>query len=88
MRKWYDEAGLPHCSMHGLRKAISRQLAEHGATDAEGQAITGHKKAATFQHYRAKADRTKLADAAFSRLNDSNIVPGDVSNLDSEAKNR
>ena len=68
MRKWCDEAGLPQCSMHGLRKAISRLLAEHGATDAEGQAITGHKKAGTFAHYRAKANRAVLADRAFSNL--------------------
>lgn len=77
MRKWCDDAGLPHCSMHGLRKAISRQLAEHGATDAEGQAVTGHKKAATFQHYRAKANRVTLADRAFS-----NLPSGEVSNHD------
>lgn len=68
MREWCDEAGLHHCSMHGLRKAISRQLAEAGATDAEGQAVTGHKKATTFQHYRAKANRGLLADRAFSNL--------------------
>jgi integrase len=69
MREWCNEAGLPHCSMHGLRKAISRQLAEAGATDAQGQAVTGHKKATTFQHYRAKANRSALADDAFGRLN-------------------
>lgn len=74
-RKWCDEAGLPQCSLHGLRKAISRLLAEHGATDAEGQAVTGHKKAETFRHYRAKANRRALADRAFS-----NLAPGAVSN--------
>lgn len=68
MRDWCDAAGLPHCSMHGLRKAISRQLAESGATDAEGQAITGHKKAETFAHYRAQANRALLADNAMSNL--------------------
>ena len=68
MREWCDDAGLPHCSMHGLRKAISRQLAEAGATDAQGQAVTGHKKATTFQHYRAKANRASLADDAFTNL--------------------
>ena len=68
MRKWCDTADLKHCSMHGLRKATSRRLAESGATDAEGQAITGHKKAATFQKYRAKADRVRLADAAFDKF--------------------
>lgn len=74
MRKWCDEAGLPHCSMHGLRKAMSRQLAEHGATDAQGQAVTGHKKDKTFQHYRAKANRAALADAAMSNLEPEAVV--------------
>lgn len=66
MRKWCDEAGLPQCSMHGLRKAMSRRLAEHGATDAEGQAVTGHKKAETFAYYRARANRSALADKAMA----------------------
>lgn len=68
MRKWCDEAGLERCSLHGLRKAMSRHLAESGATDAQGQSVTGHKKDRTFQHYRAKASRTMLADHAFSNL--------------------
>jgi integrase len=67
MRKWCRAAGLPHCSLHGLRKAVARRLAEGGATDAEGQAVTGHKKATTFQHYRAKADRKLLADRAMAK---------------------
>jgi len=70
-REWCNDAGLPHCSMHGLHKAISRQLAEAGATDAQGQAVTGHKKATTFQHYRAKANRASLADDAFTNLFES-----------------
>lgn len=74
MRKWCDTAGLPQCSMHGLRKAISRQLAEKGATDAEGQAVTGHKKAETFQKYRAKANRVVLADRAMSNLSAVAVV--------------
>lgn len=68
MRKWCNTAGLPHCSIHGLRKAMSRQLAEKGATDAQGMAVTGHKKDKTFAHYRAKANRSTLADDAFDRL--------------------
>ncbi|WP_371431363.1 tyrosine recombinase XerC [Novosphingobium sp.] len=68
MRKWCDDAGLENCSMHGLRKAVSRRIAESGGTDAEGMAITGHKKAATFVKYRARANRSKLADAAMSNL--------------------
>lgn len=68
MRKWCDEAGLPQCSLHGLRKACSRLMAEGGATDAEGQAVTGHKKPGTFAKYRAGANRSALADRAVSNL--------------------
>ncbi|MGB3806604.1 MAG: tyrosine-type recombinase/integrase [Erythrobacter sp.] len=74
MRKWCDEAGLPHCSMHGLRKAMSRQLAEAGATDAEGMAVTGHRKAATFAYYREAANQPHLADRAMSNLEARAIV--------------
>jgi integrase len=31
-RDWCNEAGLPHCSAHGLRKAICRRLAEAGCS--------------------------------------------------------
>ena len=68
MRKWCDEAGLENCSMHGLRKAVARRIAESGGTDAEGQAITGHRKAETFAYYRAKASQPHLADRAMSNL--------------------
>ncbi|CDO34751.1 tyrosine-type recombinase/integrase [Novosphingobium sp. KN65.2] len=68
MRKWCNEAGLEQCSMHGLRKATSRRIAESGGTDAEGQAITGHRKAETFTHYRASANRAMLADRALSNV--------------------
>jgi integrase len=35
-----NEAGLPHCSFHGLRKAAARRLAEAGCTPHEIAAIT------------------------------------------------
>ena len=31
-REWCDEAGLPHCSAHGIRKADASLAAEEGAT--------------------------------------------------------
>jgi len=68
MRKWCNEAGLYERSLHGLRKAVARRVAESGGTDAEGQAITGHRKAETFMHYRAKANRAALADVAMSNV--------------------
>ena len=41
-REQCDAAGLHHCTFHGLRKAASRRLAEHGCTPHEIAAITGH----------------------------------------------
>lgn len=67
-RERCDEAGLPHCSAHGLRKAMSRRLAEGGATDAQGRAVTGQKKNQTFAYYAAMANREHLADEAMANL--------------------
>ena len=42
-----NEAGLSHCSAHGLRKAAARRLAEAGCTMQEIAAITGHASVVT-----------------------------------------
>ena len=64
-------AGLPQCSAHGLRKAMSRRLAEAGATNAEGRAVTGHKTDAMFNHYARSASVESMADRAADLLSDS-----------------
>lgn len=64
MRQWCDEAGLPHCSAHGLRKAGATIAAENGATDRQLMALydwTSEKQANT---YTAAANRKRLAAAA------------------------
>lgn len=68
MREWCDTANLPKCTMHGLRKAISRRVAESGGTDAQGMSVTGHKKDETFREYRAAANRAALADEAMDKV--------------------
>lgn len=67
-KDWCREAGLPHCTMHGLRKAQSRRLAESGATSLQGRAVTGHVKDSTFAYYAEKADRAQMAKGAISNL--------------------
>lgn len=67
MRDWCDQAELPNCSLHGLRKSISRQIAESAGTDAEGMAVTGHKSPKVFATYRAAANREKLAERAMAK---------------------
>lgn len=77
-RKWCDQAGLPQCSLHGLRRATARLMAEAGATDAEIMAVTGHKKTATVAQYRSDANRARLADSGLGRLNVQPVPPPDV----------
>lgn len=68
MRKWCDEAGLPQCSAHGLRKAICRRLAEAGATAPEIMSVSGHTTLAEVQRYIEAFGRQSAADAAIARL--------------------
>lgn len=68
-REKVDEAGLPkECAAHGLRKAISRRLAESGSTTLEGRAVTGHKTDKEFIKYAEKANKRDMADKAMANL--------------------
>jgi integrase len=68
MRQWCDEAGLPECAAHGLRKAASRRFAEAGCTNQEIKAWTGHTTDAEIARYTAAADKRHLSDAAGVKL--------------------
>jgi integrase len=67
-RQWCNQAGLPHCSAHGLRKAAASRLAECGATPHEIMAVTGHQSLEEVERYTRAARRSKLADSAMSKL--------------------
>ena len=67
-RRKCNDAGLPQCSAHGLRKAMSRRLAELGAKHSEGKAITGHVTDREFSRYAADADQARLADRIMANL--------------------
>jgi integrase len=68
MRDWCDQAGLPNCASHGLRKLCLIRLAEAGRTVFEIAAISGHKNLKEIQTYVDNANRKKLARAAFAHL--------------------
>ena len=68
MRQWCDEAGLPQCSMHGLRKAGATIAADNGATDSQLMAIFGWTTRKQTAHYTKKADRRRLAGEAMHML--------------------
>jgi len=68
MRERCDEAELPECSSHGLRKAMAKRLAEAGATNAQIKAITGHKTDREVSRYTKAAEQKKLAGAAMQLI--------------------
>jgi len=67
-RAWCDEAGLPaNCSIHGLRKAAARRLAEAGCSAHEIAAITGHRTLKEIERYTKSAEQARLARQAMAR---------------------
>ena len=67
-RQWCDEAGLPNCSAHGLRKAAARRFAEAGCSNQEIKAWTGHTTDSEVARYTAAADQRTLSDTAATKL--------------------
>lgn len=67
-RDWCDEAGLPHCSAHGLRKAGATIAAENGATEYELMAIFGWRDPKQAAYYVRAARQKVLAGAAMEKL--------------------
>jgi integrase len=63
-----DDAGLPHCRAHGLRKACARLLAEAGCSAHEIAAITGHATLAEITRYTRAVDQKQLASAAMAKV--------------------
>jgi integrase len=67
-RDWCDEAGLDHCSAHGLRKAGATIAADNGATEHQLMAIYGWESPKQAALYTRKANRKRLAGDAMHLL--------------------
>lgn len=67
-RQWCDEAGLPKCSAHGLRKAAARRFAEAGCSNQQIKSWTGHTTDSEVARYTAAASQEALSDAAAKLL--------------------
>jgi integrase len=63
-----NQAGLPECTAHGLRKSAATRLAEAGCTEAEIMAITGHRTSAEVSRYTRAARQKQLAQDAMTKL--------------------
>jgi integrase len=60
-RQRCNEADLPHCAAHGLRKAACRRLAEAGCSANVIAAISGHSTLTEVSRYTKAADQERLA---------------------------
>jgi integrase len=67
MRQWCDQAELPQCSAHGLRKAACVRMAMNGATPHEIMAWSGHKTLKEVERYTREAEKRKLAMASMDK---------------------
>jgi integrase/recombinase XerD len=67
-KDWCRQANLPHCSAHGLRKAMASRLAERGATAHQIMSVTGHRSLEEVERYTRAARQAKLADSAMEKL--------------------
>ncbi len=67
-RKWCNEAGLRHCTAHGLRKAGATIAANNGATAHQLMAMFGWSTLKMAEHYTRKADQQRLAEIAMHTL--------------------
>ena len=68
MREWCDQAELPNCSAHGLRKAGATIAANNGATSRQLMAIFGWESINMAELYTRAADQERLAEGAMHML--------------------
>lgn len=78
MREWCDEAGLPHCSTHGLRKAAARRAADLQATEKQLMAAGGWSNSAEVDTYTAAANQARLASIIITRVSAAENDDGEV----------
>ena len=67
-RQWCNQAGLYHCTAHGLRKAGATIAANNGATAHQLMAIFGWETLRMAEAYTRAADQEHLAEAAMHML--------------------
>ena len=67
-RERCDQAGLPQCSAHGVRKAASTLAAENGATPHELMSMFGWTTLAEAERYTKAANRKRLADSGMAKI--------------------
>lgn len=83
-RERCDEAKLPHCSMHGLRKALATIAADEGATQQQLKALGQWSNDSEVATYTAAANQKRLADEAIMRVIKARTMSNPARKLDNE----
>lgn len=76
MRDRCDEAGLPQCTAHGLKKAGATIAAENGATASQLMAMFDWSTIGQAKVYTDAADRKRLAGESMNKIDLGKIVNG------------
>jgi len=79
MREWCDEAGLPHCTAHGVRKAGARRAAQLGASNQGLKSVGGWSGDAEVAIYTAAVDQEALAEVTLRLVIDADLANHDGS---------
>ena len=80
-----NEAGLKHCSFHGLRKAAATRLIDAGCDVVEAASITGHASLKELQRYIETRDRKRAARRAMRKLISGTEVSNPTIQFDKKA---
>jgi integrase len=62
-----NDAGLPQCTAHGLRKAFLRRMAEAGCSEDYIASISGHRDMREIRKYVQAANRARMATDGMAR---------------------
>ena len=87
MRAWCDEAGLPDCTSHGLRKLFTIRLVHLGYTAPQIGALSGHKDLREIQRYIEEYDRQQVGIATSTAFEQAQIANKKVANLEGQLAN-
>ena len=69
-RECCDDAGLPQCTAHGLRKAVMRRGAELELGNQSLKSMSGHTEDSEVALYTASASQRRLADSALTQISE------------------
>ncbi|NBW09741.1 MAG: hypothetical protein EBR82_17130 [Caulobacteraceae bacterium] len=81
------EAGITGYSMHGLRKAAARRMAESGLSNQLIKSITGHRTDAEVSRYTREAEQTRMAKLAMAQMAKANLPNPDLANPNQHIEN-